>query len=74
MADTSTPRDPYTRTMEKKRMSGGEYDHGPGRQGMPNARDLDRPNTPCGAFDRTGSSRRSVESGIRRIQDQHKDY
>jgi hypothetical protein len=74
MADASTPKDPYTRPLERTRMSGGARDTGPGRQGMPRAQDLDRPQTPCGAFDRTGSSRRSVESGVRRIQDAHKDY
>lgn len=74
MSMNSTPKDPYSRPMERERMSGGGYDSGPGRQGMPRAQDLDRPQTPCGTFSRTGSSRSSVERQIRRIQDQDKNY
>lgn len=72
--DTATPRDPYTRPMERERMSGGAYDGGPGREGLPSAQDMDRPQTPCGAFSRTGSSRGTYERGIRKIQDADKSY
>lgn len=72
--ENATPKDPYTRPMEKERMSGSGKDGGPGREGMPNSMDMDRPQTPCGAFNRTGSSRGSVERGTRKIQDADKNY
>lgn len=64
-----TPRDPYTGPKEAERRGGGARDSGPGRTGLPSAQMMDRPPTPCGAFNRTGSSRGSYDAGQRKIQD-----
>jgi hypothetical protein len=72
--DTATPKDPYTRPMERQRMSGGAFDAGPGREGMPRAQDMDRPQTPCGAYSRTGTSRGDRDRMTRKIQDADKNY
>lgn len=66
---TSTGRDPRTESKERMRRGGGGYDAGPGRSGMPSAGDMDRPQQPCGAFQRTGNSRGSIERMTPRIQD-----
>jgi hypothetical protein len=67
---TATGRDPYTERYERERRGGGRYDAGPGHEGLPGARDLDRPPSPCGTFERTGERRGGIDPGIRRIQDQ----
>jgi len=66
---TATDRDSHTMPKERQRMGGGRYDAGPGREGLPDAMDMDRPPSPCGAFGRTGDRRGGVDAGIRRIQD-----
>jgi hypothetical protein len=71
--DTATQRDPQTERRERMRRGGGGYDAGPGREGMPSAGDLDRPQEPCGTFDRYGERRGGIDRGIRRIQDAHKN-
>jgi hypothetical protein len=65
---TSTKRDSYTGKMAREARPGGGYDAGPGREGLPSARDMDRPRSPCGTFGRTGG-RGSIDAGIRKIQD-----
>jgi len=67
---TSTKRDPHVEPLERQKRGGGGYDAGPGSTGMPSARMMDRPPSPCGAFDRSGDSRGSINRGIRKIQDQ----
>ena len=62
-------RDPYTKRWEGERHGGGAYDAGPGHELMPNAKDMDRPSGRVGTSVRTGDSRKSVERGIRTIQD-----
>jgi hypothetical protein len=66
---TSTGRDSYTEKFERERRGGGGYDAGPGREGLPDAKDLDRPSSPCGAYGRTGERRGGVDKGVRKIQD-----
>lgn len=66
---TATGRDPYTERWEDERRGGGRYDAGPGHEGMPGARDLDRPPSPQGAFERTGGTREGWDGAQRRIQD-----
>jgi hypothetical protein len=66
---TSTKRDSYTQRMASEARPGsGGYGAGPGREGLPSARDMDRPRSPCGTFGRTGG-RGSIDAGIRKIQD-----
>lgn len=67
---THTGRDPHTERFERQRRGGGRYDAGPGMEGMPGDRDLDRPRPPCGAFERTGDRRENMDGASRRIQDQ----
>jgi hypothetical protein len=64
----ATKRDPLTQKMARTGRAGEAYDAGPGREGLPSARDMDRPSTPCGTFGRTGG-RGSIDAGIRKIQD-----
>jgi hypothetical protein len=66
---TATKRDAYTEKRAREARPGGAYDAGPGREGLPMARDMDRPRSPCGTFDRTGNSRGGIDGGIRKIQD-----
>ena len=74
MATVGTPRDPYTAPKEAERRGGGARDSSPGRTGLPSSQMLDRPPTPCGAFSRTGTSRGSIDSASRKIQDQRNGY
>lgn len=67
---TATGRDPYSERFERERRGGGRYDAGPGHEGLPGDRDLDRPRSECGTFERTGSRREGIDRGIRTIQDQ----
>jgi len=67
-------RDPYTEKHERFRRGGGSYDAGPGREGLPDAMMMDRPPMPCGAFARTGDSRREYDPQQRRIQDAEPHY
>jgi hypothetical protein len=64
-----TGRDPYTERWEEERRGGGRYDAGPGHEGMPGARDLDRPRSAQGAFERTGPRREGYDRAQREIQD-----
>jgi hypothetical protein len=66
---TATGRDPYSERFERERRGGGRYDAGPGHEGMPGERDLDRPASPCGAFERTGGRRENIDREQRTIQD-----
>lgn len=66
---TATGRDPYSERFERERRGGGRYDAGPGQEGMPGARDMDRPPSPCGAFDRHGDRRSGIDREQREIQD-----
>ena len=70
----ATKRDSVSESRERQRRGGGAYDAGPGREGLPGAQDMDKPPSPCGAYSRTGSSRGSVERGVRKIQDQRNGY
>lgn len=65
-----TGRDPYSERFERERRGGGRYDAGPGHEGMPGARDMDRPRSECGAFERTGDRREGIDRATRQIQDQ----
>lgn len=69
-ADRHTGRDPYSERFERERRGGGRYDAGPGHEGLPGDRDLDRPRSSCGTFERTGDRREGIDRGIRTIQDQ----
>ena len=64
-----TGRDPYTERMEEKRRGGGRYDAGPGREQLPTAPEMDRPQTAHATFDRMGERRESIRRGIRTIQE-----
>lgn len=66
---TATERDPYTERLERERRGGGRYDAGPGMEGMPGARDMDRPPSPCGTFERHGDRRAGIDREQRTIQD-----
>lgn len=66
---TATGRDPYSERFERERRGGGRYDAGPGQEGLPGARDLDRPPSPQGAFERTGGRREGWDRSQREIQD-----
>lgn len=69
-AGLHTGRDPYSERFERERRGGGRYDAGPGHEGMPGERDLDRPRSACGAFERTGERRENIDRAQRDIQDQ----
>jgi hypothetical protein len=63
-------RDPYTEGFERQRMGGTRNSSGtPGPEGLPSARDMDRPARSCDARDRHGDGAMSVPRGIRTIQD-----
>lgn len=62
-------RDPYTAPLERVRMGGERGSPGPGNEGLPGARDMDRPSGDQGAFVRTGDRTTSYPRGIRTIQD-----
>lgn len=64
-------RDPYTEPKERERMGGSKGEAGPGREGLPNARDMDRPSGDCSTYDRHGDGTMSIPRGIRTIQDQN---
>lgn len=64
-------QDRYTESYERKRRGGGAYDTRPGREGLPNAQDMDRPRAGCSTYDRTGERKDSIPRGIRTIQDQN---
>lgn len=68
-AGEHTGRDPYSEHFERERRGGGRYDAGPGIEGLPGARDLDRPPSAQGAFERTGGRREGWDGAQRRIQD-----
>lgn len=68
-AEQHTGRDPYSERFERERRGGGRYDAGPGHEGMPGARDMDRPASACGAFERTGGRRENIDREQRTIQD-----
>jgi hypothetical protein len=67
-------RGSYIEPLERKRRGGGSYDAGPGREGLPDAMMMDRPPMPCGAFARTGDSRRDYDPQQRKIQDAEPHY
>ncbi len=67
---TATGRDPYTERFEREKRGGGRYDAGPGQEGLPGERDLDRPRSATGAFERTGPRRENIDRATREIQDQ----
>ncbi|HEY2538219.1 MAG TPA: hypothetical protein VGI28_01775 [Stellaceae bacterium] len=71
---TATGRDPYSEKFERERRGGGRYDAGPGHEGLPGAKDMDRPDPACGAFERTGSSRGNMDRAQREIQDAEPRY
>lgn len=64
-------RDPYTAPKERVRMGGERGRPGPGHEGMPGARDMDRPSGDAGASQRHGDGTTSMPRGIRTIQDQN---
>lgn len=55
---------------ERERRGGGRYDSGPGDEGLPSAKDMDRPPSECGTLERVGSRRQSIDRGIETIQAQ----
>jgi len=67
---TSTSQSAHTESRERVRRGGGRYDAGPGNEGLPGARDMDRPPSECGSFDRTGGRRMGINRSIDDIQDQ----
>jgi len=66
-------RDPYTEPKERERMGGSRREAGPGDEGLPGARDMDRPSGDQRAWVRTGERTQSMTRGIRTIQDQEED-
>lgn len=66
----STRQSDHIEAPERIRRGGSRYDAGPGDEGLPTAKDMDRPPSECGTLVRTGSRRMSVNEGIERIQDQ----
>ena len=67
---TSTHQSEHIERAERERRSGGRYDAGPGNEGLPGAKDMDRPPSECGTYERHGERRGGIDSGIRKIQDQ----
>lgn len=63
-------RDPYTEPLERVRQGGRRQEPGPGNEGLPGARDMDRPSGDQRAFVRTGERTSSYTRGVRTIQDQ----
>lgn len=68
---TESGRNPHTEPKERERRGGGSYDAGPGNEGLPGARDMDRPPSDCGAYERVGDKRTSIPRGVRTIQEQN---
>lgn len=67
----STRQSQHIEAPERERRSGAaRYDAGPGTEGLPGARDMDRPPSECGTYARTGERRERIERGIETIQDQ----
>lgn len=66
----STRQSDHIEGPERTRRGGRGYDAGPGDEGLPGAKDMDRPPSECGTLVRTGTKRQSVNRGIEQIQDQ----
>jgi hypothetical protein len=69
---TRTRQSEHIERSETQRKGGGRYDAGPGDEGLPGAKDMDRPPSDCGTFGRTGEYRGDIKRGIRTIQDQER--
>jgi len=64
-------RDPFSERLERERRGGGSYDAGPGREGLPDSEEMDRPRSrwASGAYARAGDSRSGYDGEQREIQD-----
>ena len=67
----STRQSEHVESSERTRRGGASrYDAGPGDEGLPGAKDMDRPPSACGTFGRTGERRGGINPGIESIQEQ----
>lgn len=67
----STRQSDHVEKPESVRRSGASrYDAGPGDEGLPGAKDMDRPPSACGTYGRTGERRGGIDQGIGTIQEQ----